>query len=253
MTDIGTELVNIAQLKFRCSACSLRELCLPIGLSTEDMQQLDQLVSTRRKLKRGDHLYHVNQPFHALYALRVGFFKIFNTSADGREQVTGFYMPGELMGMDAISADIHSCNAMALEDSEICEIPFADLERLSRDLPTLQHQFHKIMSREIMREHGLMMLLGNMRAEERLATFLLNLSQRFKARGFSEHRFYLRMTRSDIGLYLGLKLETVSRMFSKFRDEGILRINNKYLEINDIETLRRLAQRDECVSLPIKK
>lgn len=253
MTDKGTELVNISQLKIRCSGCSLRELCLPIGLSTVDMQQLDQLVTNRRKLKRGAHLYHVNQPFHALYAIRIGFFKTSNTSADGREQVTGFYMPGELLGMDAISADIHSCDAQALEDSELCEIPFTDLERLSRDIPALQHQFHKIMSREITREHGLMMLLGNMRAEERLATFLLNLSQRFKARGFSERRFYLRMTRNDIGLYLGLKLETVSRMFSKFRDEGILRINNKYLEIDNIEALRRMTQRDECAPSPIAK
>ena len=253
VTDIGTELVNIAQLKIGCSGCSLRELCLPIGLAPMDMQQLDQLVTARRKLKRGAYIYQTNQPFHALYAIRVGFFKTFNTSADGREQVTGFYMPGELLGMDAISADIHSCDAMALEDSELCEIPFTDLERLSRDIPALQHQFHKIMSREIMREHGLMMLLGNMRAEERLATFLLNLSQRFKARGFSAHRFHLRMTRNDIGLYLGLKLETVSRMFSKFRDEGILRISNKYLEIDDIDALRRLAQRDECALPTIPK
>lgn len=253
MTDIGTELVNIAQLKIGCSGCSLRELCLPIGLEPMDMQQLDQLVNARRKLKRGAYLYHSNQPFHALYAIRVGFFKTFNTSVDGREQVTGFYMPGELLGMDAISDDIHSCDAMALEDSELCEIPFTDLERLSRDIPALQHQFHKIMSREIMREHGLMMLLGNMRAEERLATFLLNLSQRFKARGFSAHRFHLRMTRNDIGLYLGLKLETVSRMFSKFRDEGIIRIDNRYLEIDDMDALRRLAQRDECALPTIAK
>lgn len=238
--------MDINQLKIRCSDCSLRELCLPIGLTPRDMQQLDHLVKTRRKLKRGDYLYRSNQPFHALYAIRLGFFKTFDSSADGREQITGFYMPGELLGMDAISADMHSCDAIALEDSELCEIPFAALEQLSREIPTLQRQFHRIMSREIMREHGLMMLLGNMSAEERLATFLLNLSQRFKERGYSERRFYLRMTRNDIGMYLGLKLETVSRMFSKFRDQGIIRISNKYLEIEDIGALRRLTRRDEC-------
>lgn len=233
--------MNISELKIRCSACSLRELCLPIGLARPDLRQLDQLVRRRLKLKRDEYLYRTNQAFHALYAIRLGFFKISDTSADGREQITGFSMPGELLGLDAISTDLHSCDAIALEDSELCEIPFGTLEGLSREIPALQRQFHRIMSREIMREHGLMMLLGNMSAEERLAAFLLNLSQRFKERGYSEHRFYLRMTRNDIGMYLGLKLETVSRTLLAFRDAGIIHLKNRYLEINDLGALRRMS------------
>lgn len=241
----GTGRLEISQLKIKCSDCSLRELCLPIGLGPPEMQQLDELVKTRRKLKRGEYLYRSSQPFHALYAIRLGFFKTYDSSPDGREQITGFYMAGELLGMDAISTDSHSCDAVALEDSELCEIPFTALEQLSREIPMLQRQFHRIMSREIMREHGLMMLLGNMNADERVATFLLNLSQRFKERGYSERRFNLRMTRSDIGMYLGLKLETVSRTLSKFRDDGIIYIDNRDLEIRDLAALRRLTQRDE--------
>lgn len=239
--------LDLGELKIRCSSCSLRELCLPIGLGPSEMERLEQLVGRRRKLRRGDYLYRTNEPFHALYAIRLGFFKVFEVSADGREQITGFYMPGELLGMDAISSERHSCDAVALEDSELCEIPFNALERLSREIPFLQRQFHRIMSREIMREHGLMMLLGNMSAEERLATFLLNLSQRFRERGYSERRFHLRMSRNDIGLYLGLKLETVSRMLSRLRNDGIITLSNRYLEITDLAALRRLSRREQCM------
>ncbi len=151
---------------------------------------------------------------------------------DGREQVTGFQMAGELLGLDGISTEHHTCNAIALEDSEICVIPVHPAGRACRVRSTrLQHQFHKVMSREIVRDHGVMMLLGTMRAEERLAAFLLNLSQRFTARGFSPSEFYLRMTREEIGSYLGLKLETVSRAFSRFQEEGYIAVQQKHIRI----------------------
>lgn len=239
--------LDLAEFKIKCSSCSLRELCLPIGLGPHEMERLEQLVSRRRKLQRGEYLYRANEPFHALYAIRLGFFKIFDISADGREQITGFYMPGELLGMDAISGERHSCDAVALEDSELCEIPFSALERLSREIPILQRQFHRIMSREIMREHGLMMLLGNMNAEERLATFLLNLSQRYRERGYSERRFHLRMSRNEIGLYLGLKLETVSRTLTRLRNDEVIKISHRYLEIIDFAALRLLTRREQCM------
>lgn len=229
--------VNLTQLKSACSSCGLQELCLPVGLSGEEIAYLDDLVSRKRQIKRGEHLYRAGMPFEALFAVRNGFFKTYVLYEDGREQVTGFQMMGEIMGLDAISADAHTCHAMALEDSDLCEVPFDKLEALSRQVPALQHHFHKMMGREIVRDQGLMLLLGSMSAEERLATFLLNLSQRFGARGYSRTEFVLRMTREEIGNYLGLKLETVSRTFSKFQDEGLIRVQHKAIHILDLEWL----------------
>ncbi len=230
-----------SQLKVACSACNLRELCVPGGISHEALEQLDALVATRRRMKRGEALFRAGDPFQSLYAVRSGFFKTRLTSEDGRDQVTGFQMPGELLGLDGIATENHTVDAVALQDSEVCTIPFDELERVSQAISPLQHHFHKVMSREIVREHGVMLLLGSMRAEERLAAFLVNLSQRFKARGYSTTEFILRMTREEIGSYLGLKLETVSRCFSRFQEEGILTVANKHVKILDLEALRRLV------------
>ena len=232
--------ITLSVIKTACSNCNLRELCLPLGLTLEELERLDNLISTRRRIKRGEHLYRANEKFDAIYAIRSGFFKTDVLLEDGREQVTGFQMAGELLGMDGIGTEHHTSNAVALEDSEICSIPFGQLEMLSREVPTLQHHFHKVMSREIVRDHGVMMLLGTMRAEERLAAFLLNLSQRFTARGFSPSEFYLRMTREEIGSYLGLKLETVSRAFSKFQEEGYIAVQQKHIRILHVDGLKAL-------------
>jgi len=232
--------IPLSVIKTACSNCNLRELCLPLGLSEEEMHRLDDLVSTRKRIKRGDYLYRAGQDFDSIYAIRSGFFKTDVILEDGREQVTGFQMAGELLGLDGISAERHTCNAVALEDSEVCAIPFTRLESLSREIVTLQHHFHKVMSREIVRDHGVMMLLGTMRAEERLAAFLLNLSQRFTARGFSHAEFNLRMTREEIGSYLGLKLETVSRAFSRFQEEGLIAVQQKHIRILNIPGLKKL-------------
>ncbi|QLI83085.1 fumarate/nitrate reduction transcriptional regulator Fnr [Chitinibacter fontanus] len=227
-------------LRNSCTNCSLRELCLPLGLSQEEMQELDTIITQARPIKRGEALYRAGEPFRSLYAIRLGFFKASVISEDGREQVTGFHMSGELMGMDAISTDVHTCDAIALEDSEVCELPFNDIEDLSREIPLLQRHFHKVMSREIVRDHGVMLLLGNMKAEERLAAFLLNLSQRFAIRGYSSSSFHLRMTREEIGSYLGLKLETVSRTLSKFQDQGFIKVQNRLIELENIDSLKKL-------------
>jgi len=205
------------------------------------MQRLDGLVTQRRSVKRGDLLYESGQHFEALYAVRTGFFKTCTSSEDGREHVTGFQMAGELLGLDGISTDRHTCAAVALEDSQVCVIPYQELETLSRDFTELQRQFHRIMGREIVRDHGVMMLLGSMRAEERLAAFLLNLAQRLKARGFSSTALVLRMTREEIGTYLGLKLETVSRCFSKFHEDGVLKVQQRQVQILDEAALRALV------------
>jgi CRP/FNR family transcriptional regulator len=239
------KVINIHQLKTVCSSCSLRELCLPMGLSREEIEHLDQLVYTRRRVKRGETLYRAGDAFNSLYAVRTGFFKSNVILEDGRDQVTGFHMPGEILGMDGIGTEAHTCNAHALEDGEVCVIPFARLEEVSREVRNLQHQFHKVMSREIVRDQGVMMLLGTMRAEERLAAFLINLSQRFVARGYSPSEFHLRMTREEIGSYLGLKLETVSRIFSKFQDQGLIAVQQKHIRILNTEGLKDLLAHRE--------
>ena len=238
--------VNAVGLKLACSSCSLRELCLPIGLEGPDMDRLDGMVNKRRPVQRGEHAFRVGAPFQFLYAIRRGFFKTYELQEDGQEHITGFHMTGEIMGMDAISTDHNSCNAVALEDSELCEIPFQQLETLCREIPALQHQFHKLMSREIIRDHGVIMLLGGMCAEERLAAFLLNLSRRYAARGYSATEFNLRMTRAEIGHYLGMKLETVSRTLTKFQEQDLIVVNNRSVKLNDTARLRQLIGREEC-------
>ena len=233
--------IQSAALKVACSSCNLRELCLPVGLSGSELDRLDTLVAARRSVARGEALFRVGDPFQSLYAVRTGFFKTSVCAEDGRDQVTGFQMAGELIGLDGISHDRHAVDAIALEDSQVCIIPFGQLETLSREFNELQHQFHKIMSREIVRDHGVMLLLGSMRAEERLAAFLLNLTQRLKARGFSATSLILRMTREEIGSYLGLKLETVSRSFSKFQDDGLLEVKQRHIRVLDDAGLRLIV------------
>ncbi|WP_460566622.1 fumarate/nitrate reduction transcriptional regulator Fnr [Hydrogenophaga aquatica] len=233
--------MDIQSIKVACSSCNLRELCLPMGLNASEMDKLDTVISTRRRVKRGSSLFNVGDSFTSLYAVRSGFFKTSITTADGRDQVTGFQMTGEIIGLDGIVNDKHSCDAIALEDAEVCVLPFDKLEQLSREFSTLQHHVHKIMSREIVRDHGVMLLLGSMRAEERLAAFLLNLVQRLHARGFSQSELILRMTREEIGSYLGMKLETVSRTFSKFMDEGIIEVKQRYVHIKDTQALSSIV------------
>jgi CRP/FNR family transcriptional regulator len=224
----------------RCSNCTLKHVCWPAGLNKDEMDRLDALVHYRRPVKRGHAIYHMGDPFDSIYAIRTGSFKTSVLHDDGREQVTGFHMTGDVLGFDGISTDKHSGNAIALEDSELCVIPYQQFEQLSREIGALQRHIHRLMSGEIIREYGMMMILGRMRAEERLATFLLNLSQRLRARGYSAAEFHLRMTREEIGSFLGLKLETVSRTFSKFHEQGLLSTQQKKTCLHDIEGLKRI-------------
>ncbi len=228
-------------IQVACSNCNLRELCMPVDLTEQDVERIDQLVQTRRKIKRGQSLFTTGDPFTSLYAIRTGFFKTAIVTEGGLDQVTGFQMAGEIMGLDGIVNQVHRCDAIALEDAEVCVMPFERIEELSREVNALQRHVHKIMSREIVREHSVMLLLGSMRAEERLAAFLLNLVQRLHARGFSQSELVLRMTREEIGSYLGLKLETVSRTFSKFVEEGIVEVKQRHVRILSTEALQRLV------------
>lgn len=247
MADVKIQHMNPQTIKVACSNCNLRELCMPMGLSLEEIDRLDDVVANRRKIKRGTSLFRNGEKFTSLYAIRTGFFKTCVASEDGRDQVTGFQMAGEIIGLDGIVNDHHTCDAVALEDAEVCVMPFDRIEDLSREINSLQRHVHKIMSREIVREHGVMLLLGSMRAEERLAAFLLNLVQRLHARGFSQSELILRMTREEIGSYLGLKLETVSRTFSKFVEDGIVEVKQRHVRILDTDGLSRLVNhQSEC-------
>ncbi len=238
----GSSLV----VKMACSNCSLRDLCMPMGMNADELAQVDELVVRRPAVKRGRPLFRAGEKFTSLYAIRSGFFKTCVTSEDGRDQVTGFQMAGEIMGLDGVAGDQHTCDAIALEDSEVCVLPFGRMEEISREVKALQHHVHKIMSGEIVREHGVMQLLASMKAEERLAAFMLNLVQRLHVLGFSRSDFILRMTREEIGSYLGLTLETVSRTFSKFADLGLITVDQRHIRILDSDALQRTVNPHWC-------
>ncbi|MBI2312254.1 MAG: helix-turn-helix domain-containing protein [Betaproteobacteria bacterium] len=225
--------------KVSCGRCCLRELCAPIDVTPQQEDLLHALVKQQHlSIRRGDHLYRGGMPFHSLFAIHTGSFKTYMLTDDGRERVEGFYLSGDMLGMDGISGDTYTLSAVALEDTGICVLPFHRLEELTRESPVVQRQFHRMMSREILRDKGIMMMLGQMTAEERLAAFLLNLSQRYEARGFSATELSLRMSRQDIANYLGLKPETVSRLLSRFQDDGIIAISGKNVHIVHIDRLR---------------
>lgn len=233
--------LNMATMKVACSNCNLHNLCLPLGIDSHDMDRLDDIINRRRPLSRGEYLFQAGSPFHAIYAIRSGSVKTFAATEDGQEQVTGFHLPGELVGLDAISSDSHNCSARALETTSVCEIPYMRLEELSTEVPSLQRQLLRVMSKEILQDEHMMMLLGRKAADERLAALLLSISNRFKQRGFSAKEFNLSMSRNDIGNYLGLAVETVSRLFTRFQEEGILDAQRKHVRILDLARLSALA------------
>ncbi|WP_050478771.1 fumarate/nitrate reduction transcriptional regulator Fnr [Herbaspirillum rhizosphaerae] len=240
-TATTAPILTVQALQAGCAACSMHQLCLPMGLDEADMLRLDQIIGRRRRVKRDQSLYRMGDTFNTLYAIRLGHFKTYQMNSNGSQQITGFQMAGELLGMDAIGTGRHQCEAVALEDSEVCEIPFSQLEELFQDMPVLLRQFHRIMSKEISREQGVMLALNNMSAQQKLAAFLVNLSSRYVTRGYSATRFQLRMTREEIGNYLGLAVESVSRLLSGFKKNGIVDVNHRDLELLDLPALRSIA------------
>jgi CRP/FNR family transcriptional regulator len=214
---------------------------MPQSLSGADLLRIEQAVSMRLKVKRASTLFYVGDPFVSLYMVRIGVFKTCVTTQDGRVQVTGFQMPGDILGLDGIISQYHPCHAVALEDAEVCVMPFHALEALSQEVKPLQQYLHRIMSRKMVHDQGVMLLLGSMRADERVATFLSQLMQRLHAQGFSRTALVLRMTREEIGSYLGLKLETVSRTFSKLAGHQIIAIHRRHVEIINPQALQRIV------------
>ncbi|MGF6920571.1 fumarate/nitrate reduction transcriptional regulator Fnr [Paraburkholderia sp. 40] len=223
-----------------CSSCAMRASCLPEGLTATETERVEALICPSRTIKNGESLFRAGDSFQSIYAVRAGSFKTVVMHRDGREQVTGFHLAGDVLGLDGIGSGKHSCDALAIEDSKVCIIPFHLLEAMCRDVKALQQHVHRLMGGEIVREATLMMLLGTMSADQRVATFLLNLSGKLKSRGYSQAEFHLRMTREEIGSYLGMKLETVSRMLSKFQKDGLLDTHGKQIRILDREGLARV-------------
>lgn len=235
------KVVDLHAAKVACKDCSLHQLCLPRSIDGNDLDKLDEIIQRKRPLKRGEHLFHLGGEFSSIYVVRSGSLKTYTPTIDGTEQVTGFHLPGELLGLDAIGKGQHPCAARALESTSVCEVPFDSLEELTQLLPSLQHQLLRLMSKEIYDDQELMLLLGKKTAEARLSAFILSISLRFKQRGFSCAEFYLSMSRNDIANYLGLAVETVSRMFTRFQEDEFLHVERKHILIKDREKLKAIA------------
>jgi CRP/FNR family transcriptional regulator len=229
------------EYQVNCGNCRLNSICLPLALESDDIEQLDNIIQRSKPLQKHQHLYREGDEFQSVFAVRSGTLKAYKTTDDGREQVTGFYFPGEILGMDGISNNAHASSAKSLETSAVCEIPFSSLEKLSSMMPNLQRHFFQLMSREITEDQQLITLLSKNSADERVAALMLSISTRNSRRKLSSTQFRLPMSRVDIGNYLGLTVETVSRVFSRMQKMDILQVDNKEIEILDLEGLRKMA------------
>jgi CRP/FNR family transcriptional regulator len=235
------EIQGLSAARVACQDCSVFQLCLPQGISAADLVRLDTIIRRRRPLDRGQYLYRVGDPFHAIYLVRSGSLKTYISSADGGEQVTGFYLPGEIVGLDAISNGNHGCSARALDTASFCELPFGQLEDLADEVRSLGRRLLRVVGREIHQDHEMLAVLGKPTAEERLAALLVSFSSRLKRRGFSDSEFRLSMSRHDIGSYLGLAVETVSRVFSRFQSQGLLRVDRRNVVLHNLAALKTVA------------
>jgi CRP/FNR family transcriptional regulator, anaerobic regulatory protein len=224
-----------------CTACHLREVCLPGDLDEADVRLLHGLVVANRRVRRGDCLVRAGDKLEMLYLVKAGVFKSFVVGDSGDTQVTAFPMQGDLVGLDALDTGTHHTSIVALEDSDTCAISYSDFERVARSSAAVQRRFMRLMSHQLVEEQRMMLLLGTMRGEQRLSMFLMELSKRYQRLRYSPTEFVLRMTREDIGSFLGLKLETVSRLFSRFQQAGLIKIDQRSLKLLDIEALRQLS------------
>jgi CRP/FNR family transcriptional regulator len=235
------KVIFLHEARTHCAPCGVRGLCLPAGLDAEILRELDAVFSNPLRMRKREVLYRGGEPFTALYAIHAGTFKTVVLAEDGREQVIGYHMAADILGLEGIGEDRHACEAIALEDSEVCALPFAKLDEIAHREPALRRSLFRLISRDACRRQDMMLLLGSMRAEERLATFLLNLAGRYQRRGYSASEFTLRMTREEIASYLGLKLETVSRLFSRLQEEGLIQVQGRAVKVLDATALKRMA------------
>ncbi len=221
-----------------CSNCSLNQLCIPFSLDENELRTLDEVIQRKKPFHKGDTLFEANQPLKSLFAVRSGSFKSFLVDDNGVEQITAFHLPGDIIGFDALAGKMHKTYSTALETAMICEIPFTTVEELSDKMPNLRTQINRLMSNEISQDQAMFMLLNKKTAEQRIAQFLFGLSERFGERNLSKSSFRLSMTRSEIGNYLGLTVETVSRIFSKFQKNELIKVDGKFIDIINLDSLR---------------
>lgn len=234
-----------------CKTCSLSSLCLPVTLDLTEIERLDDIIEKSRPLKKGEHLFHQGEPFTSVYAIRAGTIKSYTLTNEGEEQITGFFFPGELVGLSGYDAETYPMSAKILETTTVCEIPFERLDELAGQLPELRRQMMRSMSKELRDDQQMMLLLSKKNAEQRVATFLLKLSQRFRARGYSATNFRLSMSRNEIGNYLGLAVETVSRIFTRFQKMGLMRVDGKEVELTDLDEMYRLSGESRQEHCPV--
>lgn len=231
----------MAELKAQCLHCDLNVVCHPPTLNVQEVNSLDQWFPNRRRLQRGESLYEVGETFNAIYAVRSGFFKTLVPNQQQRDQVTGFQMTGEVLGLDGVGSGYHACRAVALEVSEVCLMPYGSIDEISASFPTLHAHLNRLMGKRITQDQTAFQILANMRSESRLAAFILDLGKRFSKLGYSPNTFVLRMTREEIGSYLGLSLETVSRLFSRFQEDGLVDVQTRHLQITNPDGLAEIA------------
>ncbi len=235
-------LRDVSAPRASCTTCNLLASCVPAGYEQEHQRAIDGLVAKRLRLRKGDTLFRPGEKFTTLYTIRFGSFKTVLLAQDGRDQVSGFHMAGDVIGTDGIGGGHHECQALALEDSEVCVLPFSRIEELELASPQILRNMHRMLAEEIARERGVMLMLGTLRADQRLAVFLIDLAKRYHARGYSSSEYVLRMTRDEIGSYLGLKLETVSRLLSRLHREGVIQVQGRVIKLLDPAALKHLVE-----------
>lgn len=233
--------ISCEAIRVACENCSLRALCLPMSLTPEDVERLNNIIKRSRPLFGGDHLFREGERFRSLFVVKSGSVKTYVWNTEGDAQVLGLHIPGEMVGLDAIEKNTHACSAEVLEASAICEIPYGRLEELSATIPSLQHQMYRLLSKEITRDNEMLLLLANKNADQRLAAFLINISGRLRQRGLCATDFYLSIPRRDIANYLGLSTDTVSRRFTHLKTKGLLKIERKHVHLLDIPALEVMA------------
>lgn len=233
--------LDFAQLRRSCSACALHDLCLPASISADEMVVLDAIVRARRPFDRGQQLFVSGTVFRALFVVRSGSFKSTLRADNGEEQVLGFHLPGEIIGFDALADDVHRCNAEAMQRSSVCEVPYAQLDEFAASVPSLRRQLMRIAGREVIKDHEHLMVMGRKQAQERLAIFLRSLSDRYGNLHRDRNLLELPMSRHELANYLGLVVETVSRMFTRFEELGVLEVNRKQIRILDYAKLGELG------------
>lgn len=258
MLDMGIPMndkvvVDLVQLRRGCAQCSLQQLCLPAGIGARDLERLDDIVKRKRPFARGERLFRTGEPLGSVYVARDGAFKTVTLTETGDEQVLGFHLPGELIGLDALGSGAHRCDAIALAEAQVCEVPFKDLASVASQLPALQQQLLRVIGQSVGRDQDHMGVLVRRQADERIALFLHGFSERLRNIGRHDTDFSLPMSREDIARYLGLALETVSRGFTRLQDDGIIEVRGRRVQIVHPRELERLAHGNEVSALGARR